>query len=146
MLAAADGESALALIREAGAVPELILLDGLIPGRDAADFCRQLTDEPTLARVPVVVMIARGQAADLEERFARASNVVDTIGKPFSPEALQAVVARVVRLPGSMGARATSFAVAEALHFGGAGGQRRPRRGRSPQRGCCWPAIWRRFR
>ena len=60
-------------------------------------------------------MIARGQAADLEERLARASNVVDTIGKPFSPEALQAVVARVVRLPGSLGRTATSFAVAEAL-------------------------------
>jgi CheY-like chemotaxis protein len=115
VLAAADGEAALALIREARAVPDLILLDGLIPGRDAADFCRQLTDEPTLARVPVVVMIARGQAADLEERFARASNVVDTIGKPFSPEALQAVVARVVRLPGSLGRTGTSAAVAEAL-------------------------------
>ena len=115
VLAAADGESALALIREARVVPELILLDGLIPGRDAADFCRQLTDQPALARVPVVVMIARGQAADLEERFARASNVVDTIGKPFSPEALQAVVARAVRLPGSLGRTATSFAVAEAL-------------------------------
>jgi len=62
VLAAADGEAALALIRETRAVPELILLDGLIPGRDAADFCRQLTDKPSLARVPVVVMIARGQA------------------------------------------------------------------------------------
>jgi CheY-like chemotaxis protein len=115
VLAAADGEAALTLIRETGSVPALILLDGLIPGRDAADFCRQLTDQPRLARVPVVVMIARGQAADLEERFARASNVVDTIGKPFSPEALQAVVARVVRLPGSLGRTATSAAVAEAL-------------------------------
>jgi CheY-like chemotaxis protein len=115
VLAATDGEAALALVREAGVVPELILLDGLIPGRDAADFCRELTEQPALARVPVVVMIARGQAADLEERFARASNVVDTIGKPFSPEALQAVVARVVRRPGSMGRTATSSAVAEAL-------------------------------
>ncbi len=115
VLGAADGEAALTLIREAGSVPELILLDGLIPGRDAADFCRQLTDQPKLARVPVVVMIARGQAADLEERFARASNVVDTIGKPFSPEALQAVVTRVVRLPGSLGRTVTSAAVAEAL-------------------------------
>jgi len=115
VLAAADGEAALALIHESRAVPELILLDGLIPGRDAADFCRQLTDQPALARVPVVVMIARGQAADLEERFAKATNVVDTIGKPFSPEALQAVVARVVRLPGSLGRTATSAALAEAL-------------------------------
>ena len=111
VVAAPDGETALALVREARAVPALILLDGLIPGRDAADFCRQLTDHPTLARVPVVVMIARGQAADLEERFAKASNVVDTLAKPFSPETLQAVVARVVGLPPS----AVGAAVAEAL-------------------------------
>ncbi len=111
VVAAPDGEAALALVREARAVPTLILLDGLIPGRDAADFCRQLTDDPKLARVPVVVMIARGQAADLEERFARASNVVDTLAKPFAPEALQAVVARVVGSPPS----AAGSAVAEAL-------------------------------
>ena len=129
-------------------MPALILLDGLIPGRDTVDFCRQLTDDPALARVPVVVMIARGQAADLEERFARASNVVDTIGKPFSPEALQAVVARVVRLPGSLGRTATSAAVGRgALAVGAADGRScRPRPARSPPRGCCWPAIWRRSR
>lgn len=113
VVAAPDGEAALALVREARAVPTLILLDGLIPGRDAADFCRQLTDHPTLARVPVVVMIARGQAADLEERFAKASNVVDTLAKPFSPETLQGVVARVVGSPSP--SSAGGAAVAEAL-------------------------------
>ena len=41
-------------------------------------------------------MVARGQGDDLEARFAKASNVVDFIGKPFSPEALQAVVSHVV--------------------------------------------------
>ena len=111
VITAADGEAALALVRERRAAPDLVLLDGLIPGRDAADFCRRLTDDPALARVPVVVMIARGQGADLEERFAKASNVVDTIGKPFAPEALQAVIARVVGAPAAAG----GAAVAEAL-------------------------------
>ncbi|HEX3904731.1 MAG TPA: DUF4388 domain-containing protein [Polyangia bacterium] len=111
VVTAADGEAALALVRERRAAPDLVLLDGLIPGRDAADFCRRLTDDPRLARVPVVVMIARGQGADLEERFAKASNVRDTIAKPFSPEALQAVIARVVGQPAAVG----GAAVAEAL-------------------------------
>jgi len=96
VVTAIDDTAALALVREARTVPDLILLDGLIPNRDPAEMCRRLASEPVLAKVPVVVMMARGQAADLEKRFAKASNVVDFIGKPFSPEGLQAVVSHVV--------------------------------------------------
>ena len=94
--AASDDETALALVREARTVPDLILLDGLIPNRDPAEICRRLAADAALARVPVVVMVARGQGDDLEARFAKASNVVDFIGKPFAPDALQAVVSHVV--------------------------------------------------
>ena len=93
---APDDETGLALVREAPTVPDLILLDGLIPNRDAADICRRFAADPALQRVPVVVMVARGQGDEIESRFAKASNVVDFIGKPFSPEALQALVAHVV--------------------------------------------------
>jgi len=93
---AADEETGLQLVREARTVPDLILLDGLIPNRDAAEMCRRFAADPALQRVPVVVMVARGQADEVESRFAKASNVVDFIGKPFSPDALQALVAHVV--------------------------------------------------
>jgi DNA-binding response OmpR family regulator len=93
---APDDDIGLALVREARSAPDLILLDGLIPDRDAAEICRRFAADETLARVPVVVMMARGQGDDVEQRFAKAPNVVDTIGKPFSPEALQAVVSHVV--------------------------------------------------
>jgi hypothetical protein len=59
-------------------------------------MCRHFAADPSLKAVPVVVMVARGQGDDLEARFAKASNVVDFIAKPFSPEALQAVVSHVV--------------------------------------------------
>ena len=116
VIGAPEGTAALETVRERGRAPALILLDGLIPGRDTVDFCRRLTDDAALARVPVVVMIARGQAAELEQRFAKASNVVDTIAKPFSPEALRAVVARVVRPAGAQPA-----AVGEALSLSAVG-------------------------
>jgi CheY-like chemotaxis protein len=90
-----DHEPALARVREAGAAPRMILLDDAIPGRDAAELCRRLAADPALARVPVVLMTTRSQAADLEARFARLPNLVDSIAKPFSPDALQAVVTRV---------------------------------------------------
>lgn len=96
---ATDDDSGLALVREARTVPDLILLDGLIPNRDAAAICRRFAEDKTLARVPIVVMLARGQGDALEARFAKATNVVDYITKPFSPEALQAVVSHVVERP-----------------------------------------------
>jgi DNA-binding response OmpR family regulator len=91
---ASDGPSGLSLVRGSRTVPDLILLDGVIPGSDSAEICRQLAGDDALARVPVVVMASKGD--DLESRFARAPNVVDYISKPFSPDALQAVVSHVV--------------------------------------------------
>jgi len=93
---ASDDDAGLTLVREARTVPDLILLDGLIPNRDAAEICRRFASDAALGRVPVVVMVARGQGDDLEARFAKASNVVDFIAKPFAPDALQAVVSHVV--------------------------------------------------
>lgn len=91
---AADGDSGLALVRERSTVPDLILLDGMIPDSDSAEICRRLAGDRALARVPVVVMATKSD--DLAARFAKAPNVVDYISKPFSPEALQAVVSHVV--------------------------------------------------
>ncbi len=90
-----DHEPALARAREAGGAPRAILLDDTIPGRDAAELCQRLAADAALARVPVILMTTRGQADDVEARFARLPNLVDSIGKPFSPDALQAVVSRV---------------------------------------------------
>jgi DNA-binding response OmpR family regulator len=91
---APDGNAGLALVREKSTVPDLILLDGMIPSGDSAEICRRLAGDATLGKVPVVVMATKGE--DLEARFAKATNVVDYISKPFSPEALQALVTHVV--------------------------------------------------
>jgi DNA-binding response OmpR family regulator len=91
---AADGVAGLSLVRGSRTVPDLILLDGVIPGSDSAEICRELAGDAALSRVPIIVMASKGD--DLEARFARAPNVVDYISKPFSPDALQAVVSHVV--------------------------------------------------
>jgi DNA-binding response OmpR family regulator len=112
---ARDDQTGLALMRQETTAPDLILLDGLIPDRDAADICRRFAADKLLARVPVVLMMARGQGDDAERRFAKARNVVDTIGKPFSPEALQAIVSHVVgRATSSPAAQPTPAAAAAA--------------------------------
>jgi CheY-like chemotaxis protein len=94
---ALDGSAGLALVRERSMVPDLILIDGMIPGGDSAEVCRQLAADAALGKVPVVVMGSKGD--DLEARFAKAPNVVDYISKPFSPEALQELVSHVVHPP-----------------------------------------------
>jgi len=125
-VAAGDHEPALARVREAGTPPQLILLDDAIPGRDAAELCRRLAADPALARVPVILMTTHRQAADLEARFARLPNLVDSIGKPFSPDALQAVVARIAGTAARPAAREplappTAGGVAEARAFAALG-------------------------
>jgi CheY-like chemotaxis protein len=112
---AADDDEAMAVVREGHTVPDLILLDALIPNRDAVEICRRLAAEPKLARVPVVVMTgARAHGEDLESRFAKAPNVVDYVSKPFSPEALQAVVSHAVGASVAARAPSTGGAVARA--------------------------------
>jgi DNA-binding response OmpR family regulator len=106
---AADGIAGLSMVRGGTTVPDLILLDGVIPGSDPAEICRELAADAAFARVPIIVMASRGD--DLEARFAKATNVVDYISKPFSPDALQAVVSHVVE---SRGARAVPATNGEA--------------------------------
>jgi len=70
--------------------PDLILLDFLLPDLKGDDVCRAISGNMTLAQVPVIVMSAKGE--DIGECFAVMTNVKNIISKPFSPEALLAVV------------------------------------------------------
>jgi CheY-like chemotaxis protein len=72
-------------------VPDLILLDFLLPDIKGDDVCRAISSQVKLAQVPVIVMSAKGE--EIGECFADMPNVMNIISKPFSPEALLAVVA-----------------------------------------------------
>ena len=91
---ATGGAAGLALARELKSPPVLVLLDGVMPGLDGAACCRVLAADPRLGNVPIVLMVTKGE--DLEDRLARAPNVVDYITKPFSPEAITAVVTHLI--------------------------------------------------
>ncbi len=70
--------------------PDLILLDFLLPDIKGDDVCRAISAQVKLAQVPVIVMSAKGE--EIGECFAVMPNVMNIISKPFSPEALLAVV------------------------------------------------------
>ncbi len=89
---AQDGEAGLAEAREAK--PDLILLDFVMPKMNGYQVCREFAADPELKSVPVVLMSAKGD--QVGERFVKVMGIVDYITKPFSPEAITAVVSHSI--------------------------------------------------
>ncbi|MFH2009924.1 MAG: response regulator [bacterium] len=89
---AADGEAGIAAARDVK--PDLILLDFVMPKMNGYQVCRALADDDGLRDVPVVLMSAKGD--QVGERFVKVMGIVDYITKPFSPEAITAVVGHTV--------------------------------------------------
>ncbi|MEO6951487.1 MAG: response regulator [Polyangia bacterium] len=83
-----DGEDGIRKAMEAR--PDLILLDFVMPRLNGYQVCRALADSVDLRDVPVVLMSAKGD--QIGERFVKVMGIVDYITKPFSPEAITAVV------------------------------------------------------
>jgi CheY-like chemotaxis protein len=84
---AENGETGLV---EARAVnPDLILLDFMMPGMNGYQFVKRL-DADDGGKAPVVLMCTRGD--QMPEGALKSLGVVDNITKPFSPEAILAVV------------------------------------------------------
>ena len=102
--AAADGEEGLRLAEELR--PDLILLDFVMPRMNGYQFCRALAQSEALREVPVVLMSAKGD--QIGERFVRVMGIVEYITKPFSPDALVAVVERTLARSRELGADVTS--------------------------------------
>lgn len=88
VLVAEDGESA--LTQAAEVVPDLILLDVLLPGISGFDACRALRRQETTASIPVIFLTALSRTSDKIEGF-RAGGV-DFLTKPLQ---LEEVLARV---------------------------------------------------
>jgi len=78
---AATGLSALAMI-EKGPIPDLILLDLMLPDLPGIEVCRQLRATAETRRVPVVMVTAREEEADRVAGFEAGAD--DYIVKPFS--------------------------------------------------------------
>ncbi len=98
-LGASDGEEGLAAAITGdpdGRPPDLILVDWMMPKMTGIEVCRALRDNPVTTRVPVILLTAKAQEAEVERGFA--AGVDDYIVKPFSPREMlgriQAVLAR----------------------------------------------------
>jgi PAS domain S-box-containing protein len=92
--AVADGEAALAAIREN--VPDLVVTDVMMPKLDGFGLLRELRDDPKTRTLPVILLSARaGEEARIEGLGAGAA---DYLTKPFSARELLARVAAQLEL------------------------------------------------
>ena len=92
-LAAMDAESALQQVRRA--VPDLILLDWMLPGMSGIDLARRLRAEERTRMVPIIMLTARG--AEHDKVLGLEAGADDYITKPFSPRELLARIKAVLR-------------------------------------------------
>jgi DNA-binding response OmpR family regulator/DNA-binding CsgD family transcriptional regulator len=89
VLVATDGPSAIA--RAAQALPDIVLLDALMPGMDGFEVARRLKADQATAPIPIVFMTALTETEHVLAAFAAGG--VDYVSKPVRP---REVVARIV--------------------------------------------------
>ena len=90
---AGDGETAL---REAHRrIPDLVVLDLMLPGIDGLEVCRRLRADPRTAAVPIVMLTAKGEETDAVIGLAQGAD--DYIRKPFGVKELVARIAARLR-------------------------------------------------
>jgi two-component system, OmpR family, response regulator len=80
------GSASEAIVAAAEFLPDLILLDVMMPGMDGLDTMRALREVPATASTPVIFLTARVQPADVA-RYKELDSLA-VIRKPFEPTAL----------------------------------------------------------
>lgn len=76
-------------------LPELILLDWMLPQTSGIEFARQLRKEPQTQQIPIIMLTARGEEGDKIRGLEVGAD--DYITKPFSPRELLARIKAVLR-------------------------------------------------
>ena len=103
VLTAVDGEEAFEIARRA--LPDLIITDFQMPYMTGLELCRSLHEHEPTAKIPVLMLTARGYA--LEESDLGISNIRSVIAKPFSPRAVLTQVEAILT-EGIVGDKSTS--------------------------------------
>ena len=114
---AADGGAALRLAH--AELPDVVVLDLMLPGLDGLEVCRQLRRDAATRRLPIIMLTARGEEVDRVVGLELGAD--DYVVKPFSPRELLARIRAVLRRtqepgPEPAGHAAGALRVDEARH------------------------------
>ena len=103
----ARGDEADLLLKER--VPDLVILDWMLPGLSGIELCRRLRARPETKQLPIIMLTARGEESERVRGLATGAD--DYIVKPFSVPELSARVRALLR-------RALPERLADVLSFG----------------------------
>ncbi len=96
-LLATTGEEALSLLRRR--VPDIIVLDLMLPDISGTEVCRQMKADPRTRHIPVVMLTAKGEEVDRVVGFELGAD--DYVTKPFSVRELVLRLKSVLRRAGT---------------------------------------------
>ncbi|MDD5578586.1 MAG: phosphate regulon transcriptional regulator PhoB [Methylobacter sp.] len=81
-------------------LPDLILLDWMLPGISGVEWARRLKREPIYRDLPIILLTARGEEEDTVKGLESGAD--DYMTKPFSPKELVARIRAVLRRTGKI--------------------------------------------
>jgi two-component system phosphate regulon response regulator PhoB len=93
VVTASNGEAALEQVRQR--VPDLIVLDLMLPGMSGTDVCRAVKQDPATRQAAVLMLTAKGSEIDRVVGFELGAD--DYVVKPFSVRELALRIAAILR-------------------------------------------------
>ena len=92
MRVAGDGQEALDLVAQS--VPDLILLDVMMPRKTGFEVCETLRSRPEWETIKILMLTAKGRETDVAKGLALGANAY--MAKPFSTQELVSRVAQLL--------------------------------------------------
>lgn len=90
---AVSGEEALTVAKSK--LPDLIILDLMLPGIDGLEVCKKLKGETKTENIPIIMLTAKSEDSDIITGLELGAD--DYITKPFSPKVLTARIRRILQ-------------------------------------------------
>lgn len=88
-------DAELALEKLGAMIPDIMLVDWMLPGMDGPEFVRRVRRDDLTRHIPVIMLTARGEEADVLKGFETGAD--DYLTKPFSPKELMARMKALLR-------------------------------------------------
>jgi two-component system, OmpR family, alkaline phosphatase synthesis response regulator PhoP len=93
VICAPTGEEAVRKVRDH--IPDLVVLDLMLPGIDGLQICREFKRRPDTSQIPILILTAKAEDADIVLGLELGAD--DYVTKPFSPRVLLARVRAILR-------------------------------------------------